>query len=73
MTLKDLTLVMSGDTKIVVEYKADNIFKGCVDEFYNNDILYKGKETDTSVFLQKVVSHIFYNTLYNAIWIEIED
>lgn len=73
MTLKDLTLVMSGDAKIVVEYKAENIFKGCVDEFYNNDIYYQGKEVDTSQFLQKVVSHIFYNTIYAAIWIEIED
>lgn len=73
MTLKDLTLVMSGDTKIAVEYKANHIFIGCVDEFYNNDIYYNGKEVDTTQFLEKVVSHVFYNSLYEAIWIEIED
>lgn len=73
MTLKDLTLVMSGNAKIVVEYKANNIFTGCVDDFYNNDIYYQGKEVDTTQFLEKVVSHVFYNTIYEAIWIEIED
>lgn len=73
MTLKDLTLTMNGDEKIVVEYKAKLIFDGIVDEFYNHHILYKGEEVDTSQFLEKVVSHIFYSIVYNAIWIEIED
>ena len=72
MTLKDITLVMTGDVRIAVKYKNEVIFAGTVDEFYNDYIRYKGQDVDTTVFLEKVVCDIYHSSFYLAVMIEIE-
>ena len=72
MTLKDITLVMTADVRIVIKYQDEVIFTGTVDALYNEYIRYQGQDIDSTVFLEKVVCDVYYSLRYDAIMIGIE-